>query len=513
MNGNYRPHGGETSAGPPPWDAPPPGPPGPVIPPGPPRRPTGSTWWVLPFLGGALAVIVVAAAVIVIQHTPRMPRATTSATASAATAPMPAMMFPDVLFRQMSADLAAGNETGFLSMASAAARPALKNWWDNLHAIGFTTGAVIPTVSQDMVRINRQGNGSTVVLAGAHSPLDPVDNNGKPYVPCARYRIGLHFASPTATGQITSWQSLDDAPWDQGSGLYVRRDTHVVVAGLPADSALVDQTLPIAETAAAYDIGLVNHVNYRDLNQQQGFIVFVSGDPAVRDRWLAAQPQPKGWPPQFLGAQVFQLPGPGASPVGADGAGSVSDGQGGGARVVTGPYSQDGNGDTPHSQTVTLVRDFMLDILASHDEALVNGVPAATVPSWSEEGLAVAVQGLYEGNTDPTPASYDFSPLTAALASLPAGDKTGAIPDSGRQLYGPSIAADEDWNDVAASVYAYIEIKYGMNQMLASAMLLWTRFSTPFGNVEDVAQSSGGTYAFFTSAAVKAGWRAWLTQA
>ena len=509
MNGNYRPHGGGTSAGPAPWEVPPPGPPVP------PRRPAGSTWWILPFCGGALAVIVVAAAVIAIQHTPRMPR-TTASTASRAPAsavPMPAMMFPDALFRQMTADLQAGNETGFLSMASASARPALKTWWDNLHAIGFSTGAVIPTAAQDMVRIDRRGDGSAVVLAGAHSPLDPVDNNGKPYVPCARYRIGLHFASPTATGQITSWQSLDNAPWDQGSGLYVRKDTHVVVAGLPADSALVDQTLPIAETAAAYDIGLMNHVNYRDLNQQQGFIVFVSGDPAVRDRWLAAQPQPAGWPAQFLGAQVFQLPGPGASPVDANGAGSVSDGPGGGARVVVGPYGQDGNGGTPHSQTVTLVRDFMLDILASHDEALVNGVPPATVPSWSEEGLAVAVQGLFEGNTNPTPASYDFSPLTAALASVPASYKTGTLPDNGRQLYGSSILPDEIWNDVAASVYAYIETKYGMNQMLASAMLLWTRFSTPFGNVEDVAQSSGSSYAFFTSGTVKVGWRAWLAQA
>jgi len=72
------------------------------------------------------------------------------------------------------------------------------------------------------------------------------------------------------------------------------------------------------------------------------------------------------------------------------------------------------------------------------------------------------------------------------------------------------VAADEDWNDVAASVYEYIELKYGANQMLASAVLLWTRYGTPFANVEDVPASSGGTYAFFTSATVKAGWRAWL---
>ncbi|HWN60852.1 MAG TPA: hypothetical protein VNO25_09305, partial [Streptosporangiaceae bacterium] len=204
---------------------------------------------------------------------------------------------------------------------------------------------------------------------------------------------------------ITSRQPLDDAPWDAGTALYVRKAPHVVVAGLAGDSALVDQTLPIAETAAAYDVGLVDHVGSRDLNQQQGFIVFVSGDAAVRDRWLAAQAQPSGWPPRFLGARVFQLPGPGASPDDANGAGSVSDGSTGGARMVVGPYARDGDGGTPHSQMVTLVRDFMLDILASHDENRLSGLPAAAVPSWPVEGLAVAVQILFEASTNPTPAA------------------------------------------------------------------------------------------------------------
>jgi hypothetical protein len=361
------------------------------------------------------------------------------------------------------------------------------------------------------VRIDRQGNGSTVVLAGAHSPLDPVGGNGQPDVPLARYRIGLHFASPTAIGQITSWQPLDDAPWDAGTALYVRKAPHVVVAGLPGDRALVDQTLPIAETAAAYDVGLVDRVNSRDLNQQQGFIVFVSGAAAVRDRWLAAQAQPSGWPPRSLGAQVFQLPGPGASPDDAHGAGSVSDGSTGGARVVVGPYAQDGNGGTPHSQVVTLVRDFMLDILASHDENLVDGRPAAVVPSWSVEGLAVAVQTLFQTSTNPAPARYDFARLTAALGRLPAGLKTGALPDRGSQLYGSSTSGDQNWNDVAASVYEYIELKHGMNQMLATAMLLWTRNATPFGNV--LKSGAHGNDVFYTASAVKAAWRAWLARA
>ena len=87
--------------------------------------------------------------------------------------------------------------------------------------------------------------------------------------------------SPAATGQITSWQPLGDAPWDQGTRLYVRKTTHVVVAGLPGDSALVDETLPLAETAASYDVGLINQVNAQ-LLRQEGFVGAVHHDVQLR---------------------------------------------------------------------------------------------------------------------------------------------------------------------------------------------------------------------------------------
>ena len=298
-DGNFRPRAEATparvtSAGRPPWEMPPPGSP---APPGAsqPARPAARTWWILPFCGGALAVIVVAATVIVIQHATRTARAAGPAhPATASAVPMPAEMFPGALFGKLSADLQAGNEAGFLGLASPAARPAIKTWWDNLNAIGFTTGAVVPTAGSDTVRIDGHGNGTTIVLAGAHSPLDP-SYQGKPGIPLERYRIGLHFASPTATGQITSWQPLDSDPWDGKSGLYVRTSTNVVVAGLPGDSGVVNETVPLAQAAAAYDIGLVRQANPDDL-LQEGFVVFVSGNAAVRDGWFAADPQPKGWP-------------------------------------------------------------------------------------------------------------------------------------------------------------------------------------------------------------------------
>ncbi len=511
----FRPYRGGSVLSEAPADVPPPA--EPPVPPGP-HPPVKPTWWVLPYAGGLLAVIVAAAAVTAVLHTPRLGHRAAAAIASssagmataAPSAPVPAQVFPDALFGRLTGYLQSGNRAGFLGLASAAARPALRTWWDNLKAIGFTTGAVIPTAPHDLVHVDRHGNGTAIVLAGAHSPLDPADSQGRPDVPLTRYRIGLHFARPGAIGQITSWQSLDHAPWDQGT-LYVRKDTHVVVAGPAAESGVVDQTVPVAETAAAYDIGLVNHVNFKDLDGQQGFVVFVSGRAATRDRWLTPVKQPSGWPPRFLSAQVFQLPGPGTTQVDATSAGSISDGTTGGARVVVPPYQQDANGPKPHGQTVTLVRDFMLSILAAHDQALANGTPAIRVPSWPQQGFAVAAQILFQANSNPAPARYDFSLLTGDLHKLPARYKTGALPTAWQQLYGPPLDAAENWNEVAASVYAYIEAKYGMNQMFASAMLMYTRYAKPFGNVLGPGSDPGaGRFVFRPSASVKAAWKAWL---
>jgi hypothetical protein len=534
-NGNFRPRTGRTSVpgttvGRPPWEAPPLDPPAPAEPaldppapaeqswaepsragtiPAPAGRPPRSgrrTWWVVPFTGGALAVIAVAAVAITAQHvfTAAPPRAHSPASASAPAQLMPAEMFPSALFGTMTKDIEARNEAAFLSLASARARPAMKTWWDNLNAIGFTAGAVIPTASSDTVRIDSHGDGSTIVLAGVHSPLDP-SYQGKPGVPLERYRIGLHFASPTATGQVTSWQPLDSDPWDQPSGLVVRTSTNVVVAGPKGDSGVVDETLPLAQAAAAYDIGLVRQANPNDL-LQEGFVVFVSGDAAIRGGWFAADPQPKGWPRAWNGNRTFELPGPGTSPDDYTSApGGIADDTTGGARVVVTPYQQ--NGETQQQELMGLERDFMIDILAAHDQELLNGPAAGPTPAaWTIEGLGLATEALYAGNTNPAPARYSFGPLNGLLRKLPAAFKTGKLPDA-QELTGRN---GQQWNDVAASVYEYIEQKYGINQMFASAILMWTQFATPFGNVEDVPKSNAKTLYFFTTKTVQTGWRAWI---
>jgi hypothetical protein len=492
----------------PPADPPPGGHPDREARPTRPGRPVSRIWWVLPYCSGALAVFVVAGVIIGLRYNSGAPQPAALST----TAAMPAEEFPDALFGQLTDDLQDGNETAFLGLAAASARPALTSWWDNLKAIGFTTGAVLPTDAIDAVHLDSHGNGTTVVLAGAHSPLDPVNLNGKPQVPMTHYRIGLHFASASAIGQITSWQPLDDAPWDLGTPLYVRKAADVVVAGPPADRALVDQTLPVAETAAAYDLKMMRHVA-PDFTQQQGFVVFVSGSASVRDRWFATVPQPSGWPPQYLGARPVQLTGPYAS---ADTSvilgqsslvANIADDNMGAVRVVLAP-ADPATAAALHAETVTLVGDFMLDIQATQDEKPGPAAVLKPVPSWPVEGLAVAAESLFEANPDPVPAVYDWGTLTGELRALPRSYRSGTYPTSA-DLFGPSVAADQDWGEVAASAYEYIDSRYNMTKMMVSGMVLWLGQPTPFGNVFK-SGTNANNLKFFGIHSIRLGWRPWL---
>jgi len=476
-----------------------------------PARRDGRFWWVLPYSAGALAVFLVAGLVIGLTYnsTPGKPAAS-----AVAAVPKPAEMFPDALFSRLTADIQAKNETAFLSLASAAARPAIKTWWDNLQAIGFTTGVVVPTDAIDAVHIDSHGDGTTVVLAGVHSPLDPTDNLDKPALPMAHYQIGLHFSGPGAIGQITSWRPLDNAPWD-GGPLYVRKASYVVVAGPASDSALVNQVLPAAETAAAYDIKFMDFLASSETQGQHGFVLFVSGSTPAENGWFAADPQPQGWPPQFLGARAVQLPGPGVTADTAIRLGQsplvngLSNQALGVPRVVltpTGPATA----ATLHAETLTLVRVFMLDVLAVHDVKLPDGAEYINVPSWPQEGFAVMVQALFEGNPDPTLNHYNWSVLLAGLRSLPTSYRSGAYPSSA-QLFGPALTTDEDWSYVAASVYEYIDSRYNLSRAIVAAMALYFNEPTPLGNVYK-SFTSANKVVFFGIHSIRQGWQPWLAR-
>lgn len=456
-----------------------------------------AAWWVAPFFGGAAAVLVVFG---VLQLTV-LNQSSHNSAAPTSTVLMPAQVFPDALFRRLTADIQSQDKKDFLSLVAPSARPAVQTWWDNMQAIGFTTGLIMPSNATDQVNLDTNGDGTTVVLAGTHSPYDPVDGN-KPDVPLERYQLGLHFSSPTAIGQITAWKPLGNAPWDQGK-LYVRKGTNVIVAGPVADRATVDETLPIAQAAAAYDVGLINHVHPTDL-RQTGFVVFVSATPTVRSNWFSTTEQPAGWAPASPDSGLTaQLPGPGASADTNWGLGGLADDSTGGARVVITPFEEQ-SGGTAQVETEELVTRFALDILSADNQAFA-GISAATPPAWALEGFAVAFEAAYESDTNPALDTYSFKVLADALKQLPASYKNGTLPSADDLYVGPASA---DWRVVAASVYAYIASKYGMGQLLGSADLMWTQFTDPRGNVLE--SNSNGTLTFFGKDTITAGWKAYL---
>jgi hypothetical protein len=459
------------------------------------------TWWIAPFLGGALAVLMVFAIwqLTVLHH----PAGHASSPAAASPrVPMPAQMFPDPLFKRLTKDIQDKNEKDFLSLVAPGARPAVQTWWDNMQAIGFTTGLIMPTDKTDQVNLDTKGDGNTVALAGTHNALDPVDPRRHPEVPLERYQIGLHFSSPTAIGQITAWKPLGNDPWDEGK-LYVAKGANVVVAGPAADSAVVDETLPIAQAAANYDVGLINHVHPSDL-RQLGFVVFVTHAPAVRGRWFSTTRQPSGWPPAAAGLTV-QLPGPGASANAKWSLGTLAGDSTGGARVVITPF-EDQIGGSAQVETAQLVHRFALDILAANDQAL-GGFPAPAVPSWAAEGFAIALEAAYDSNTSPTPDQYSFKFLNDALKAVPASYKNGHVPTAS-ELYSGSDQTEQNWRVVAASVYAYIATKYGMSQLLASAELMWTAEPDPRQNV--LKSSTQASYTFYGKDTIQSGWKAYM---
>lgn len=394
------------------------------------------------------------------------------------------------------------NESGFLSLAAPSARKAMRSWWANQQAMGFTTGAVVPTGAADnSVNVDSTGNGTAVVLAGTHSPFDPADGTFiPPAVPSAEYRIGLHFSSgagPDAVGQITSWTPLSDAPWDEGTPLTVRKSAHVQVVAGPGDSALVSQTLPLAETAAAYDLAFMSHFDPEPLNDQTGFVVFVAGSASDLNRWFRSGSQPKEQADDADDGAAYVLEGP------SDGyfldmcARFCFTGVDGGARVVITPHQQ--AGETPQQETGVLIGEM-------YQAFLMPGELKGIQP-WANEGYAHLIADLYQAGGDPVSASHDLGQVIAAVRALPSSYRTGTLPGT-QQLYGGTAVSRADWNTVAASVYAYIAEKYGMSDMLNSADLLGHVASTPFGNVYVLDKSGKVTY--YPAPAISNGWREWL---
>jgi hypothetical protein len=117
------------------------------------------------------------------------------------------------------------------------------------------------------------------------------------------------------------------------------------------------------------------------------------------------------------------------------------------------------------------------------------------------------VEAAYYSNTNPAPDKYSFKALNDSLKALPASYKTGDVPTAA-ELYSGSDKTQENWLVVAGSVYASIATKYGMNQLLASADLMYTAQPDPRQNVLE--SSTKTSYTFYGKETIQAGWQAYL---
>jgi hypothetical protein len=181
----------------------------------------------------------------------------------------------------------------------------------------------------------------------------------------------------------------------------------------------------------------------------------------------------------------------------------------GGVGVVLAPTDSTAKAAV-YAETVTLVREFTLDFSATQDEELSNGRPLKPVPAWPQEGLAVAVQYLFESNPNPALPMYSMAKLTAALRALPPSYRSGSYPTS-QQLFGPSVAIDEDWGEVAASTYEYIGTTYNLGRMVAAGMELRSSHPTPFGNVYK-SGTDANNLVYFGIHSIRLGWHPWLAR-
>lgn len=166
----------------------------------------------------------------------------------------------------------------FLSHAEGAALEQLGLWWDNMAAIGFTTGYIDPDGYETVTQVS--------IGVDLGFPANPLRGSGQVdaglIVP-----LGQHYTVTTeVTGEdvtITSFvQAGPPMPWDDGR-LYVQKREHVIVYGLEDERALVDETVEIAEKAAATLLALATSVGSEV--PQQGFISAVTARDERLQRW------------------------------------------------------------------------------------------------------------------------------------------------------------------------------------------------------------------------------------
>jgi hypothetical protein len=394
---------------------------------------------------------------------------------------------------QMNVALKEQNEDGFLGFVAPTLRPRLRLWWENLHRLGLAVNAVydesaIYIPPQNPVLVNSHGDAVQTITFVGKTKTFAVSTGST--VLLGSYRVVVHQLARDRLGQISSWRPLDSAPWDAPVKLYVRRARNAVVVAYPDEHTAVDQELISAEKAAKFVTSLFQPNGL--VLWQRDFFVFLSEDPARRaaaytagatSRWrgesdplISSQPYPRELENLSISANPISW-------VIADPAS--------GSRGIIGMIS-----------AFSLITNGF-SVLSDH-----------SIPDWPIIGYGRFVAALYLSGAqppapqfDPHPFSYSFSWLRAQLAKLPVRMLRGGLPTDA-QLTRGSGAEIQQWSDVAASVYAYISTRWGVD---VSLMTLFGTMAdqaphTPFVVVSRI----GRDLRYPAATKIESDWKKWL---
>ncbi len=409
---------------------------------------------------------------------------------------MPAGVDAGQLFGALTAALDRHDRAGFLRRFHGAAATSAGQWWDNLEAIGFEGGAVGTYRNRgDSVALDRTGDGTLpIVLAGVHADSDRVGADGARFVPTTAYRWGVHYSSGRLT--VTSWTSLQQAPWDCGCRLHVARQGAAVVAAYPAEATLADDV--VGSLAAALDwtatFGASVDATWPPLT---GAVAFVTAQPTLMSGWFRARRADDpdrnaywGHPPPAFTYYLRSYDGPAP--------GIQHGGDYAGARILLGPDALEGT-------TEFLVHELVHYRLSS--DATADGF--LTTNAWLEEGVAQMVQQIYVGTPAEAVAMADWSVGTKESGVGITGDRLDRDfhdrPPTAAQLYAADRNSRFFWYQIAASVYNYLAVRYGLTVSLDVATAAHAGRS-PFELVPDPDRPTHT----LAEAKVQRAWAAWV---
>ena len=334
------------------------------------------------------------------------------------------------------------------------------------------------------------------MLAGVHAESDRVDADGAGFVPMTAYRWEVRYAAGRLT--VGSWTSLQHAPWDCGCRLHVARNAGAVVAAYPDEASLADDVIGSVADALGWSATFADSVN-ASWPPLTGAVAFVTAQPTRMSGWFrtrkADDPDQDGYWAHPPPAYTYYLPGYDGAAAGIHHGGDFA-----GARIALGP---DGLTDTTEQLVHELVH-YRLSSVATADGFL-------TTNAWVEEGVAQMVQQIYAGTTPEAAAAGDWLVGARELGVGITADRLDQDfhdrPPTAAQLYAADRNTRFFWYQIAASVYEYLAVRYGLTVSIELATAAHAGRS-PFELVPDPDRPSR----MLSATKVRQAWAAWVRQ-